>query len=469
MTDTPTTPVHARLDDDVVRDLNDRLRGALLLPHDDDYDAVRAVWNAAIDRRPAAIVRASDAADVIAAVHVARAHGLPIAVRSGGHNIAGDAACDGGLMLDLSLMKDVRVDAHRQTAHAAPGLTWGELDAAAQEAGLATIGVDVSTVGIGGVTLGGGFGWLVRSYGLACDTLRAVEIVTADGRLLTASADEHPDLFWAIRGGGGNFGVVTSFEYRLHPVGQLLAGVLLYPLDMASDVLRCYRAHTRSAPDELTLWAILLSGPDGTPLIALFVCYNGVGEAAETVVQPIRAFGPPLEDHVGPMAYRDLQTMFDAAFPAGQQGYWKSSFMHELSDEAIERLVERFASVPSPQSAVLIEHLEGAVGRVASDATAFAHRTVPYSFLIVSVWPDAADAERNTQWTDDLWQAVRSSSSDGVYVNYLGDEGQDRIRAAYGANYERLVALKNQYDPTNLFRVNQNVVPSDTANPNRTI
>lgn len=460
MADTQAAPNRPIVNADTLRSLKDHLRGSLLLPHDDGYEAARAVWNAAIDRRPAAIVRATEADDVIAAVNAAREYSLPLSVRSGGHNIAGDAACDGGLMLDLSLMNDIRIDPVRQVAHAEPGLTWGELDAEAQTFGLAAIGVDVSSVGIGGVTLGGGFGWLVRSYGLACDTLLSVEIVTADGRLLTASADENPDLFWGVRGGGGNFGVVTSFEYQLHPVGQLLAGVLFYPLEMASDMLRFYREATRTAPDELTLWAILLSGPDGAPMAALFVCYNGVGEAAEAAVRPIREFGPPLEDHVGPMSYRDVQTMFDAAFPAGNQGYWKSSFMGEISDEAIEGIVDRFASVPSSHSAVLIEHLEGAVSRVGNDATAFVHRDAPYSFLIVSVWSDPADSDRNIRWTDDIWQAAQSSSSDGVYVNYLGSEGQDRVKAAYGNNYDRLAALKATYDPTNLFRVNQNIAPA---------
>jgi FAD/FMN-containing dehydrogenase len=447
------------LDTTAVQEFAAALRGPLIQPGDPDYDAARTVWNAMIDRRPALIARCAGAADVIAAVTFAREHGRLLSIKGGGHNVAGTAVGDDGLMLDLSAMKGIRIDPLRRTARAEPGLTWGELDAEAQAFGLATIGVDVSSVGIAGLTLGGGFGWLVRSYGLACDTLLSVDIVTADGRLLTASATENTDLFWGLRGGGGNFGVVTSFEYQLHPVGQLLAGLLLYPLTMANEALRFYREVTRTAPDELTVWAILLTAPDGSQMIALFVCYNGAGAVAEQAVQPLRDVGPPVADHIGPMSYRAVQTMFDAAFPAGRQSSWKSSFLGELSDDAIETIVTQFATVPSPQSAVLIEHLGGAVSRVGNDETAFNNRDAPYSFLIVSVWPDATQSAQNIQWTDEFWRAMQAFASGGVYVNYLGVEGADRVQAAYGRNYERLVALKTQYDPTNLFRVNQNIPP----------
>jgi FAD/FMN-containing dehydrogenase len=412
-----------------------------------------------IDRRPALIARCAGAADVIAAVKFARWHGLLLSIKGGGHNVAGKAICDDGLMLDLSLMKGIRVDPLRRTVRAEPGLTWGELDREAQAFGLATIGVDVSTVGIAGVTLGGGFGWLVRNYGLACDNLLSVDIVTAEGRLLTASATENTDLFWGVRGGGGNFGIVTSFEYQLHPVSQLMAGIVLYPLTKAKDVLKFYREYTRTAPDELTVWAILLTAPDSAQTIALFVCFNGPTAAAQRAVQPLREFGPPLEDHIGPMSYQEVQTMFDGAFPFGRQDYWKSSFLGELSDDAIDIMVARFATVPSPLSAVLIERLGGAVSRVGTEKTAFHDRNAPYSFLIVSVWPDPTDSEQNIHWTDAFWQAMQPFSSGGVYVNYLGEEGADRVKAAYGRNYERLVALKNKYDPTNLFRLNQNIPP----------
>jgi FAD/FMN-containing dehydrogenase len=333
------------------------------------------------------------------------------------------------------------------------------LDAEAQAFGLATIGVDVSPVGIAGLTLGGGFGWRVRHYGLACDTLLSVDMVTADGRLLTATATENPDLFWGLRGGGGNFGVVTSFEYQLYPAGELLAGLLLYPMTMAHEVLTFYREFTTTAPDELTVWAILLTAADGALMLALLVCYDGFGPGAQQAVQPLREFGPPLADHLGPMSYREIQTLFDAAFPAGRQSSWKSSYLRELSDDAIETMVTQFATVPSPQSAVLVEHLGGAVSRVGTNETAFYDRDAPYSFLIVSVWPDATESAQNIQWTDECWQAMQPFASGGVYVNYLGEEGPERVKAAYGRNYERLIAVKNKYDPMNLFRVNQNIPP----------
>jgi FAD/FMN-containing dehydrogenase len=446
--------------DDAVYALGARLRGPLLRPGDDGYDAARTVWNAMIDRRPSIIACCAGTADVIAAVTFAREHGLLLSIKGGGHNVAGNAVCDGGLLLDLSSMKGVRVDPVARTVRAEPGLTWGELDAEAQAFGLATIGVDVSSVGIAGVTLGGGFGWLVRSYGLACDTLQSVDLVTTDGRFLTASANENADLFWGVRGGGGNFGIVTSFEYQLHPVGQLLAGLLLYPVTKAKEVLKFYREFTSTAPDEVTIWAILLTAPDGSQTIALFVCCNGPSAAAQRAVQPLREFGPPLEDHLVTMSYREVQTMFDAAFPAGRQGYWKSSFMREISDDAIDIMIARFATVPSPQSAVLIEHLGGAVSRVGTDETAFSARDAPYSFLVVSMWPGPTESEQNIQWTDEFWQAMQSFTSGGVYVNYLGEEDSDRVKAAYGRNYERLVALKNKYDPTNILRCNQNIQPT---------
>src|SRR5215208_729572 len=449
------------LDATAVQALAASLRGPLIQPGDPGYDAARTTWNARIDRHPALIVRCAGAADVIAGVTFAREHGLLLAIKGSGHNVAGTAVCDDGLLLDLSPMTGIHVDPVRRTARAEPGVLWGELDAEAQVFGLATIGVDVSSVGIAGLTLGGGFGWRVRHYGLACDTLLSADIVTADGRLLTASATEHPDLFWGLRGGGGNFGVVTSFEYQLHPAGELLAGLLLYPVTMAHPVLAFYREFTKMAPDALTVWAILLTAADGAPMLALLVCYDGSGALAEQAVQPLREFGPPLADHLGPMTYREVQTLFDAAFPAGLQSSWKSSYLGELSDDAIATMVTQFATVPSPQSAVLVEHLGGAVSRVGNDETAFSNRDAPYSFLIVSVWPDATQSAQNIQWTDEFWGAMQPFASGGVYVNYLGEEGPDRVKAAYGRNYDRLVAVKNKYDPTNLFRVNQNIPPQD--------
>jgi FAD/FMN-containing dehydrogenase len=457
---TTLTGREATLKEAAVNEFKASLRGQLTCPGDDGYDDARKVWNGIIDRRPALIARCAGVADVINAVNFAREQNLLVAVRGGGHNVAGTAVCDGGILIDLSRMKGVRVDPAKRTARAAAGLTWGELDYEAQAFGLATIGVDVSTVGIAGLTLGGGFGWLVRNYGLACDNLLSVDIVTAEGRSLTASATQNADLFWGVRGGGGNFGIITSFEYRLHPVGQLLAGMVLHPLANAKEVLKFYRYYTSTAPDELTAWAILLTAPDGVHTVAIFICYNGPSAAAQRAVQPLREFGPPLEDHIGPMSYREVQTMFDAAFPSGRQNDWKSSFLGELSDDAIDIMVARFATVPSPQSAVLIEHLGGAVSRVGEEETAFSHRDAQYSFVILSMWPGPAESAENIQWTDALWQAMQPFSSGGVYVNYLGEEGEDRVEAAYGRNYERLIALKNKYDPTNLFRHNQNIKPT---------
>jgi FAD/FMN-containing dehydrogenase len=457
---TSSTATAKLLDTTAVQAFAATLRGPLIRPGDPGYDAARTVWNARIDRHPALIVCCAGAADVIAGVTFAREHDLLLSLKGGGHNVAGTAVCDDGLLLDLSSMKGLRIDPVRRTARAEPGVTWGEVDAEAQAFGLASIGVDVSSVGIAGLTLGGGFGWRVRHYGLACDTLLSVDVVTADGELLTASATEHPDLFWALRGGGGNFGVVTSFEYQLYPAGQMLAGLLLYPVTMANEVLAFYREFTQTAPDALTVWAILLTAADGAHMLALLVCYDGFGPAAQQALRPLREFGPPLADHLGPMAYREVQTLFDAAFPAGRQSSWKSSYLGELSDDAIETMVDQFATVPSPQSAVLVEHLGGAVSRVGNDETAFSDRDAPYSFLIVSVWPDAIQSTQNLQWTDECWQAMQPFASGGVYVNYLGEEGPKRVKAAYGRNYDRLVALKTRYDPTNLFRVNQNIPPA---------
>lgn len=457
---TANTGADTVVEEAAIKEFKSGLRGELLCPGDDSYDTARKVWNGMINKRPALIARCTGVADVISAVNFARTHNLLVAVHGGGHNVAGTAVCDGGILIDLSRMKGMRVDPARRTARAEAGLTWGELDYEAQAFGLATIGVDASTVGIAGLTLGGGFGWLVRKYGLACDNLLSVDIVTAEGRFLTASATENADLFWGVRGGGGNFGIVTSFEYRLHPVGQLLAGVVLHPLTKAKEVLRFYRDYTSTAPDELTAWAILLTAPDGVRSVAIFSCYNGPSAAAQRAMQPLREFGPPLEDHIGPMSYREVQTMFDAAFPSGRQDYWKSSFLWELRDEAIDVMVARFATVPSSQSAVLIEHLGGAVSRVGDDETAFNHRDAHYSFVILSMWSGPTESEENIRWTDGLWQAMQPFSSGGVYVNYLGEEGEDRVKAAYGRNYERLIALKNKYDPTNFFRHNQNIKPT---------
>ena len=439
------------------------LRGALLRPGDNGYDAARTLWNAMINKRPALIARCAGVADVINAVNFARTHDLLVAVRGGGHNVAGNAVCDGGLMIDLSPMKSVHVDPVRRTARAEPGVIWREFDHETQAFGLATTGGVIPTTGIAGLTLGGGIGWLMGQHGLSCDNLLSVDIVTADGRLLQASAAENPDLFWGVRGGGGNFGIVTSFEYQLHTVGQVLGGMVIHPVERARDVLKFYREFTRTAPDALTSMAAFLTSPDGAPVVALVVCYNGPLAEGEKILQPLRAFGPPVADHIGPMAYTALQSMLEAGFPPGLQNYWKSNFLKDLSDDTVAVMIDYFAQKPAPTSALVIEHIGGAVSRVGEDATAFTHRHAPYNLLIVGIWPNQADNDSNIRWVRQTWDAMQPFSSGAVYVNYLGqvaDEGAERIKEAYGvAKYERLLALKKQYDPTNLFRLNQNINP----------
>ncbi len=387
-----------------------------------------------------------------------------MAVRGGGHNVAGNAVCDGGMVLDLSRLKSVRVDPVHRTARAEPGLTWGEFDRETQAFGLAVTGGAISTTGIAGVTLGGGWGWLARQYGLASDNLLSVDIVTADGQFLTASATEHADLFWGVRGGGGNFGVVTSFEYRLHRVGPVLAGMVIYPYEKAKDVLRFYREFTRTEPDELTSWVVLMTSPAGDPVAAIAVCYSGALEEGERVLRPLRAFGPPLVDQIGPMAYTAVQSLVDAFYPPGLHDYWKSSFLQDLSDEAIDTMVAHCAMRPGPLCHMVMEELGGAVSRVGHEATAFNHRDVRYNFLSLGVCADPAESAPCIRWAREFWRAMQPFASGGVYVNYLGqeaDEGAERVQAAYGPQkYERLVALKNTYDPTNFFRFNQNIKPT---------
>jgi FAD/FMN-containing dehydrogenase len=451
------------LAEDTIAAFKTTLRGALLRPGDDGYEAARTLWNAMIDKRPALIVRCVGVADVIQAINFARTHDLLVAVRGGGHNVAGNAVCDGGLVIDLSPMKSIHVDPVRRTARAEPGVTWGAFDHETQAFGLATTGGDIPTIGIAGLTLGGGVGWLMGSYGLSCDNLLSVDVVTADGRLVQASATENPDLFWGVRGGGGNFGVVTSFEYQLHAVGQVLGGMVIHPVERARNVLKFYREFTRTAPDALTSMAVCLTSPEGAPVVALLVCYNGPLAEGEKVLQPLRAFGPPVVDHIGPMAYTALQSMLEAGFPSGLQNYWKSNFLQDLSNDAIAVMVDSFAQMPAPTSALVIEHISGAVSRVGEDATAFTHRQAPYNLVIVGIWPDLADNDTNIRWVRQTWDAMQPFSSGAVYVNFLGqaaDEGTERIKEAYGvAKYERLLALKKQYDPTNLFRLNQNINP----------
>ena len=442
-------------------DLRSRLRGEVLRAGEPGYEAARRVWNWMIDKRPGLIARCAGEADVVAAVGVAREHGLPVAVRGGGHNVAGNAVCDGGLVIDLSPLKGVRVDPERQTARAEPGVTWGELDRETQRFGQATTGGLVSTTGIAGFTLGGGLGWLMRRHGLACDNLLAVDLVAADGRCLTASAEENADLFWGVRGGGGNFGVVTSFAFRLHPIGEVLAGVVVHPWGEARAALRFCREFTAGVPDELTAHALLFNSPEGEPGVGFAVCYAGEPREGEAVLGPLRSWGRPAADTIERRPYAAWQRVFDEANPPGRRNYWKSSMLRRLDDGLIDDLVEAFPSVPSPSSSVLIELLGGAVGRVGDGETAYAHRDAAYDFLIASVWDDPGEDGAMVGWAREIFGVMEPYARESVYVNYLGDEGEERVRAAYGtAKFDRLVALKDRYDPTNLFRLNQNVRPT---------
>lgn len=467
---TTTVGTQTTLDAGAVEGLKKSLRGELLTPSAAGYDEARQVFNRMIDRQPALIVRCAGAADVIKAVNFARTYDLPVAVRGSGHNVVGFAVCDQGLVIDLSPMKGMRINPETHTVSVETGLTWGELNHDLQTFGLGATGGYVSITGISGLTLGGGLGWLVRKHGLACDNLLSVDIVTADGKLLTASATENQDLFWGVRGGGGNFGVVTSFEFQVHPIGTVLAGVLLYPFEKAKDLLRLFREHVATAPDELTWGAALLTAPPapflpeaihGKPVVGIALVYSGTIEDGEQVVRPFREFGPPLADIVQPMPYSSAQHMADDLFPTGMQNYWKGTFLRELNEDAIDTLVANFESVPSPQTVVLVDHNGGgAISRVGEEETAFAHRGWTYNFLITSQWVNAQDSEANVSWTRKFWDAMQPFSANVAYVNYQGDDNEESVRAAYTARTrERLVALKNKYDPSNFFRLNQNIKP----------
>ena len=456
-----TEGIDAILEEATVQEFAASLRGALLQPGDAAYDEARIVWNGMIDRHPALIARCAGVADVIAAVRFARTHGLLVSVKGGGHNITGNAVCEGGLMIDLSRLKSVRVDPANRTARAEGGLTWGEFNRETQAFGLATTGGVVSTTGISGLTLGGGLGWLLGKHGLSCDNLLSADIVTAEGEFLTVSADQHPDLFWGLRGGGGNFGVVTSFEYRLHPVGPVLAGMVIHPIEQAREVLRFYRDFARSCPDEMLAAAALMTSPEGAPVVAIVVSYIGDIAAGEEAVAPLRRFGSPLADTIGPTSYVQLNSLFDAAFPyGGVKRYWKSSLLKEIGDDLIEIFIERSAKFLSPMSMVLFFHFHGAAARVDRDATAFGARDDQWDYDVISQWTDPAESADHIRWTREFWTAVEPFASGDVYVNHLDAEEATRIRAAYHHNYDRLVALKNKYDPTNLFRLNQNIKPT---------
>ncbi len=443
--------------------LGQRLKGRLVGPEDADYDEARTVWNGMIDKRPAVIAECADASDVAVAVNFARENNLVVAVRGGGHNVAGHATCDDGIVIDLTPMKNVTVDIGRRTAVAEGGVTWGDYDKETQRHGLASPGGAISTTGIAGLTLGGGFGWLSRSYGLACDNLISAEIVTANGEVLTASAEENPDLFWAIRGGGGNFVVVTRFEYRLQEVGELYAGLILYPRDRAGEFMRVYSEWTAKAPDEVASMAAFLHSPDGDPVVGAIVVYHGPKDEGERVIAPVRSLGSPALDDITPKPYTSVQQVLDDGFPRGLRNYWKSTYLAELGEQCLDILVDHANRAPTTWCVVGLEHMMGgAVARVGEDDTAFANRDAIYSLLILGRTDDPAGDGAVREWVRGLWKAVEPYSTGGVYVNYMGQDEAERIGEAYGTDhYARLAKIKSQYDPANLFRLNQNIAPSE--------
>ncbi len=438
-------------------------KGQVLLPADIGYEEARKVHNGLVDKRPALIGRCHGVSDVVAALDLARKLGLEVAVRGGGHNVAGRATIDGGVMIDLSPMKGVVVDPTGKTARAQGGATWADLNPATQKHNLAVTGGVVSTTGIGGLTLGGGIGWLMGKHSLALDNLRAVELVTADGKVLQVGKQSEPDLFWALRGGGGNFGIATSFDYDLHPVGPtVVGGPIVHPIAHARDTLKFFRNTTQSLADEHILFAALTHAPDGSgaPVAALVTCHCGPPAEAERAVQSLKQFGTPLLDGVGSIAYDQLNTILDASFPKGALNYWKSNFLTELSDAAIETMVDCFARCPTPMGQFLIEHLHGAVTRVGVSETAFPHRKEGFNFLILAQWTNPADTSACIEWARETAKLMRPFFAAGRYVNYLDDdETGDPVAAAYGPNYRRLQQIKAKYDPTNVFRMNQNIRP----------
>ena len=455
--------------DAAFQDLRTAFRGSLIVPGDDEFDEARKVWNGMIDRRPGLIAQCSGAADVIAAVNFARTHGLFVAVRGGGHSWPGHSVCDDGLVIDLSRMRGVRVDPVTQTVRAQGGALWGDIDHESQAFGLATPGGVVSTTGIGGLTLGGGSQtWLIRKYGSSADSLVSADVVTANGDFLTANERENDDLFWALRGGGGNFGVVTSFEYRLHPVGPLvLAGAAFFLWDRTKEVTDFYLDYVKDLPDELTTILFYWSAPPapflaesihGQRVVIIAACYAATAQAGETVVAPIRALKPAV-DMLAPMPYTGLQSMFDPLFPKGIYSYAKSDYFDKIPPAMVDDMIAWAEKKPAALSLTHLNHFGGAMGRVANDRTPFAHRDATFAFSEDAFWQTPTQTDANVQWVKDYWQAMRAYSPRGAYVNFMSDEGEDRVRESYRGNYDRLVHIKRKYDPINLFRLNQNIKP----------
>jgi len=458
------------LSPNAIETLKARMRGPVILPEDPGYDDARSIWNAMIDKRPGAIAQCTGVADVMHAVQVAMDYGLLVSVRSGGHNIAGSALCDDGLTIDLSRMKSVRIDPDARLAYVEPGATLGDFDHEAQAFGLATsLGIN-STTGVAGLTLGGGFGWLTRKHGLTVDNLIAAEVVTADGQRVRAGEEENADLFWAIRGGGGNFGIVTQFVFRLHPVGpEVLSGLIVYPFEQARSVLSQYREYVETIPDDLCVWAVLRQAPPlpflpeavhGREVVVFAFMHSGDLAEGERLIEPVRHFGEAYGEHIGPAPYAGWQQGFDPLLTPGARNYWKSHNFAELSDEAIDTVIEYTGKLPSPQCEIFIALLGGEANRVAEDATAYAHRNVKFVMNVHGRWDEPAQDEECVSWSRDFFEAARPFAMGGVYVNFMTEEETDRIGAAYGPNYERLARIKQKYDPGNLFHLNQNIRPA---------
>ena len=449
------------------------VRGRCFCPEEQGYDESRKIHNAMIDRRPAMIVQCAGVSDVIAAVIFARENGVVVSVRATGHNVAGISMCDDGIVIDLSAMKGIHVNPKMRTARVEPGVTWAELNKELQVFNLAATGGYVGTTGVAGLTLGGGLGWMVRKHGCALDNLISADVVTAKGEFLTASSTENPDLFWGLRGAGGNFGVVTSFEFQVHPAGTVLAGLVLHPASKGREAMRFWREFERTAGEEMSNGAVIFTAPKELPLpdelhrepiVALTGVYVGPLDEAEKALRPLREFGPPPADIYQPMPYSAAQTMADFLWPRGLYAYWKSSFLKSLSDGAIDTMLDFYARTPSPRTVIVVEHDgDSAWSRVPEDATAFGHRNWPYNLVVTALWTDPADSDANIQWTRDFWHAMQPFLADAAYVNYLGEVSEEGAQLAYGRKYERLAGLKAKYDPTNFFRMNQNIRPSQAV------
>lgn len=447
-----------------LRHLRSAFLGNLYLPADTGYEELRRVHNGMIDKHPALIARCQGVADVVSAVGFAREKGLEISIRGGGHNVAGRAVCEDGVMIDLAGMKGMHVNPRNRTAQAQAGLTWKEFNRETQLHGLATTGGVVGTTGIAGLTLGGGIGYLMGKYGLTADNLLTVELVTADGRVIQASSEFHKDLFWGLRGGGGNFGVVTCFEYQLHPVGpEVTGGLIAHPFEASNEVLRFYADFTSDLPDEMVVFGALFHSPDGsgTRLAGMVPCHCGRLRDGEKELGPIKRYGNPVLDMVGAISYEGINGMLDAANPKGALNYWKSGFLAQLTDEVIRIMVEQFSHCPSTMSSIFLENLHGAATRIDPTATAFPHRSEGFNLVIISQWMNPDDSDANIAWARDTYNALEPFMINRVYVNYIGDdESLATVKAAFGPNYDRLQALKDRYDPENIFHLNQNVPPS---------